>query len=218
MTLPHATLFPQAMLPLYIFEPRYRQMLKDVLNANRMFAVAMQKPGCLREKPATVAGLGVVRVSVGHKDGTSHLVLQGLTRVELRETLRYKPYRVQRIQVLETPPATGVAVEALVLKVRELLVERLKLGLPLPFPTMRAKDCEEDAATCCSEMAAREILDYVGALRNPEHIADLVSCALLRGADRRQSILETLDLETRLRRLVLFLRAEIKEHGGDKHE
>lgn len=218
MTLPHATLFPQAMLPLYIFEPRYRQMLTDVLNANRMFAVAMQKPGCLREIPAPVAGLGVVRVSVGHKDGTSHLVLQGLTRVELQETVRYKPYRVQRIRVLETPPVEGVAVEALVLKVRELLAQRLEQGLPFPFPTLRSKDNEEDSATCCSKLAAREMLDYVGALRNPEHIADLVSCALLRGAERRQSIMEALDLETRLRRLVLFLRAEIKEHGSAKHE
>ncbi len=218
MTLPNATLFPQAMLPLYIFEPRYRQMLTDVLHANRMFAVAMQKPGCLREIPAPVAGLGVVRVSVSHKDGTSHLVLQGLTRVELQETLRYKPYRVQRVRVLETPPVAGEAVEALVLKVRELLSQRVKLGLPFPFPTLSAKENAEDPATCCSEYAAKDMLDYVGSLRNPEHIADLVSCTLLRGAARRQSILETLDIEARLRRLVLFLRAEIKEHGGAKHE
>ena len=33
MTLPNATLFPQALLPLYIFEPRYRQMLADSLNS-----------------------------------------------------------------------------------------------------------------------------------------------------------------------------------------
>ena len=44
MTLPTATLFPQALLPLYIFEPRYRQMLTDTLKAGRMFSVAMQRP------------------------------------------------------------------------------------------------------------------------------------------------------------------------------
>ncbi len=57
MTLPNATLFPQALLPLYIFEPRYRQMLADALNTHRMFSVAMQRPGSLREAPAPVAGL-----------------------------------------------------------------------------------------------------------------------------------------------------------------
>ena len=78
MTLPSATLFPQALLPLYIFEPRYRRMLSDMLRAGRMFSVAMQKPGKVRENPCAVAGLGLIRVSVGHDDGTSHLILQGL--------------------------------------------------------------------------------------------------------------------------------------------
>src|SRR6266849_10021499 len=98
MTLPNATLFPQALLPLYIFEPRYRQMLADALRSDRMFSVAMQKPGSRREIPSPVAGLGLIRVSVGHRDGTSHLILQGLARVELEETVRYRPYRVQRIR------------------------------------------------------------------------------------------------------------------------
>src|SRR5258706_8428081 len=95
MTLPSATLFPQALLPLYIFETRYRQMLADTLKAKRMFSVAMQKPGRSRETPCPVAGLGLIRVSVDHEDGTSHLILQGLTRVELRETGQFRPYRAQ---------------------------------------------------------------------------------------------------------------------------
>ncbi|MBI3192595.1 MAG: LON peptidase substrate-binding domain-containing protein, partial [Pedosphaera parvula] len=51
MILPNAILFPQAMLPLHIFEPRYRRMLADALHSHRMFCVAMQKPGCVRETP-----------------------------------------------------------------------------------------------------------------------------------------------------------------------
>src|SRR5512142_3334816 len=98
MTLPNATLFPQALLPLYIFEPRYRQMLADALHSNRMFAVAMQKPGTSRETPLPIAGLGLIRASVAHRDGTSHLVLQGLARVELESAVRYKPYRISRIR------------------------------------------------------------------------------------------------------------------------
>ena len=128
MTLPNATLFPQALLPLYIFEPRYRQMLADALHSHRMFSVAMQKPGRTRETPSPVAGLGLIRVSVGHRDGTSHLVLQGLARVELETAVRYKPYRIQRIRPLEIPSCDTVAVDALVAKVRELLAERIDLG------------------------------------------------------------------------------------------
>ena len=52
MTLPNATLFPQALLPLYIFEPRYRQMLAGfALTPSRMFSVAMQTPGTLPRNP-----------------------------------------------------------------------------------------------------------------------------------------------------------------------
>ena len=143
MTLPNATLFPQALLPLYIFEPRYRQMLAEALHSTRMFSVAMQRPGSTRETPSPVAGLGLIRISVGHRDGTSHLILQGLARVELAEAVRYKPYRIQRIRPLATPPCDNVTVDALVAKVRELLAERFDLGLPFPYPVMSPAAVQE---------------------------------------------------------------------------
>src|SRR3954466_6649015 len=145
MTLPNATLFPQALLPLYIFEPRYRQMLADALHSNRMFSVAMQRPGSGRETPSPVAGLGLIRVSGAHRNGTSPLILQGLAGVELEETVRYKPYRVQRIRPLRSPPCDNVKVDALVAKVRELLEERIHLNLPFPFPVMSPEKSEKNS-------------------------------------------------------------------------
>jgi ATP-dependent Lon protease len=207
MTLPNATLFPQALLPLYIFEPRYRQMLSDALHSNRMFSVAMQKPGSGREIPAPVAGLGLIRVSVAHRDGTSHLILQGLARVELEETVRYKPYRIQRIRPMQTPPCDNVKVDALLAKVKELLEERLKLGLPFPFPVMSSGQKEGKDAP---GLPPQEILKYLDAITDPEQAADLVSCAVLPGAEDRQTILATVDVEARLRRLIHFLLAEIR--------
>ena len=214
MTLPNATLFPQALLPLYIFEPRYRQMLADALHSNRMFSVAMQKPGSTRESPSPVAGLGLIRVSVGHKDGTSHLILQGLARVELEEAVRYKPYRIQRIRPLETPPCDNVKVDALVAKVRELLEERINLGLPFPFPVMSPDKSESTPAP--PSFSPKEILNYLDSITDPEQAVDLVSCAVLPGAVERQTILETVDVEVRLKRLIHFLLAEI--HNKRKGE
>src|SRR5512139_2219254 len=183
MTLPNATLFPQALLPLYIFEPRYRQMLADALHSNRMFSVAMQKPGSTRESPSAVAGLVLIRVSVGHRDGTSHLILQGLARVELEEAVRYKPYRVQRIKPLRAAPCDNVKVDALMAKMRELLEERIKLGLPFPFPVMSPEQTEPNTPAAFSP---KEILSYLDAISDPEQAADLVSCAVLPGAAQRQ--------------------------------
>jgi ATP-dependent Lon protease len=208
MTLPNATLFPQALLPLYIFEPRYRQMLADALHSHRMFSVAMQKRGSARETPSPVAGLGLIRVSVGHRDGTSHLILQGLARVELEEAVRFKPYRVQRIRPLAVPPCDNVKVDALVAKVRELLQQRIQLGLPFPFPIMSPGQPD---STPPPSFSPKEILGYLDSLTDPEQAADLVSCAVLPGAVERQTILETVDVETRLRRLIHFLLAEIRD-------
>ena len=211
MTLPNATLFPQALLPLYIFEPRYRQMLVDSLNTDRMFSVAMQKPGRSRETPSPIAGLGLIRVSVGHQDGTSRLILQGIARVELEETIRYKPYRVQRIRLLETPPSNDVVVDALLAKVRELLEERIELGLSFLPVAPKSKPVKPPPG-----FSPKEVLEYLDKLANPEHIADLVSCAVRAGPGERQTILEAVNLETRLKHLIHFLMAEISRERKDK--
>lgn len=199
MTLPSATLFPQALLPLYIFEPRYRQMLADILKSTRMLSVAMQKPGRTRETPCHVAGLGLVRVSVDHQDGTSHLILQGLARVELGDTLQYKPYRVHSIRPLRPAPNDSVRIDALVAKVHELVRERVELGpFPLPFP-----------------IAQKDILGFLENLSDVDQVTDLVSCALLPGDVERQTILETVEVEARLKHLIRFLMAEIQRQRNN---
>lgn len=209
MILPNATLFPQALLPLYIFEPRYRRMLSDCLASHRMFCVAMQRPGSKRETPAPVAGIGMVRVSVEHKDSTSHLILQGLARVQLCETVRYKPYRKNRIELLTPAPCDSATLQGLMGKLKDLLEERIKLGLPFPFPVAPAPDENTSKA---SGVAPAEVLKYLGAIDDAEQLADLVSCAVLPDAGERQTILETVEIDTRLRQLIRFLLADVRRH------
>jgi Lon protease-like protein len=213
MVLPNAILFPQAMLPLYIFEPRYRRMLEDVLDSHRMFTVALQKSGRNRETPFPVAGLGLVRASVGNRDGTSHLVLQGIVRVQLAEAVRYKPYRVQRIRPLETVSTDSVIVDALAAKVLELATARLDQGCDLPIQVLRRLSQSDDADDSeASGLSLNQVIEYLVSLENPDQLADLISCALLPGARERQIILETANLEERLKHLIHFLLAEIKRH------
>ena len=220
MTLPSATLFPQALLPLYIFEPRYRRMLADMLRSDRMFSVAMQQPGKQRELPCSVAGLGLIRVSVGYQDGTSRLILQGLTRVELVKTVQTKPYRIASIRPLQSAPHTGGSIQALVAKVYSLVEERIDLGsFPLPFSafqnTAAFPSSGKAGSSAKTQFSPKEILDYLESLDNPDQLADLVSCALLPGALERQKILATVDLEERLGYLVHFLVAEIDRARED---
>jgi len=215
MTLPNATLFPQALLPLYIFEPRYRQMLSDALHSNRVLSVAMRKPKSARETPVEIAGVGLIRVSVTHKDGTSHLILQGLTRVKLGKVVRYKPYRVQRIEPIPTPPCDSTTADTLLTTVRELLKERVQLGIPFPFPLVsQTKPGESGKAP--PAFSAKEVIGYLDSISDPEQAADMVSCAVLSGAEDRQAILEALDVETRLRRLAHFLLRDIQQFPKKK--
>jgi ATP-dependent Lon protease len=213
MILPNATLFPQALLPLYIFEPRYRRMLADCLDSHRMFCVAMQRPGSKRETPAPVAGIGVVRVAVEHKDATSHLILQGLARVQLCETVRYKPYRKNRIELLTPAPCDTVAVDALMGKLKGLLDERVRLGMPFPFPIAPAPDTE---STPTPGIPPKEVLKYLGAIEDAEQLTDLVSCAVLPDARERQTILETVEIDTRLRQLIQYLLADMRRHKRNR--
>jgi len=209
MILPEATLFPQALLPLYIFEPRYRKMLDSVLEGARMFVVAMQKPDCAREVPSTVAGLGVVRVCVENPDGTSHLILQGIQRVELVRVARYKPFRVHRIRPLEPVCDDPATVDVLLAKVRDLVIKRIALGSP--------KDLfKGNKHLHAPTPTSKQIIGYLKQMDNPEEVADLVSCALLPGGAQRQTILETASLESRLQYLIHFLLAEISQHRRRK--
>jgi len=215
MTLPNATLFPQALLPLYIFELRYRQMLSDALHGNRLFAVAMRKPNSNRETPLEVAGVGLIRVSVAHKDGTSHLILQGLARVKLGKVSQYRPYRVQQIEPLSTPPSNTSKTEELLDTVRELLKERVQLGMPFPYPFVSHTNPGEPGKMPPA-FSPKEVIGYLDSITDPEQAADLVSCAVLAGAEDRQTILETLDVESRLRQLAQFLLRDIQSHAKRK--
>jgi Lon protease-like protein len=204
MTLPRETLFPQALLPLYIFEPRYRRMLTEALQSHRMFVIAMQRKGHARECPSVIAGLGLIRVCVDNPDGSSHLILQGLSRVELTRTVRAKPFRVSKVRMLQAPPRDSVAIDALVAKVRDLVSERIRLGL-----RVRADVPQE---------SIKEITTYLDRMSDPDEVADLVSHTLLPGPAERQTILETIEIEPRLKHLIHFLMAEIKQSRKTKSQ
>ena len=64
--------------------------------------------------------------------------------------------------------------------------------------------------------SVKDIIKYLDKLSDPDQVADLVSCALLPGPDERQTILETIEIEPRLKHLIHFLMAEISQHRKKK--
>ena len=139
--------------------------------------------------------------------------------MELTGTVRYKPYRVHRIRALESTATDSVAVDALTVKVLELVSERLEQGFELPIHVLKKLgQLEEiDPENLPPDFALKQGIEILAKLNNPEQIADLVSGTLLSSPSERQLLLETVDLETRLKHLIHFLLAEIRRQGKDKN-
>jgi Lon protease-like protein len=187
-----ALLFPHALLPLYIFEPRYRQMLKHALGHHRMFCVALLKPHCADwQSPADffqTAGVGLIRACIERGDGTSNLILQGLERVRFADFEQKTPFPIARIERLESASDSSVETDALATKVLELY-SNLKADGPRQLPP--------------------KIDRYLSDLSDLEMLADLIASTFVSDPLRRQRILEESSLNQRLRLLIGYLRDEI---------
>src|SRR5438045_8556525 len=108
--LPGAVLFPHALLPLYIFETRYREMLAHALAHERMFCVALLRPESAQWKSEDdffdVGTIGLIRACVGRGDGTSNLILQGLERVCFADVVELHPLTIAELGTLRYDRAT----------------------------------------------------------------------------------------------------------------
>lgn len=176
-------LFPGALMPLHIFEPRYRAMVRDVLDSHRALAIVLiTDPKALdahgHPRIAQVAGAGLIVDHVELPSGRFNVLVRGRARVHLDELpFGETPYRRARATVIVPPPGEAEAgdVSALVAaattfaaRVRER-EPRFELTLP--------KDADAGA------------------------LADLCAQHLILDAHERQAALETLDVGVRVRRV-----------------
>lgn len=193
MPLPGAVLFPRALLPLHIFEPRYREMLAHALSHHRMFCVTLIKPSCPEwfepEDFFHVASVGLIRVCVGRGDGTSNLILQGLERVRFTRFEQETPFPIAAIDRLETESVSSVETDALGTKVLEIYSKFKGNGRKLPPKVDR----------------------YLSDLNDPQMLADLMTSTFVSDPLRRQRVLEELSVNDRLRLVIRYLR---EESGG----
>lgn len=108
--LPDVVLLPRAVLPLHIFEPRYRMMTHDALKGSRLIGMALLQPGYMSRYHTLSAPIhDVVCVSRILKeerlpDGRYHLLLQGLQRAKVLEENTQRPYRRAQLESLRTAP------------------------------------------------------------------------------------------------------------------
>lgn len=127
--LPGSALFPGSMLPLHVFEPRYRDLVADALADRKVMAVARLKPGFEddyegRPPIFDVCGAGVIVQHARRSDGRYDLLLRGLSRVRIvREHPPATRYRVVQASLLPDLPADAALTSALEQKLASLWAE-----------------------------------------------------------------------------------------------
>ncbi|MBI2216159.1 MAG: LON peptidase substrate-binding domain-containing protein [Candidatus Rokubacteria bacterium] len=197
--LPDVTFFPGTLLPLHVFEARYRAMVHDALDLQRRIAVVQLKPGHdanYAGKPAVhaIAGMGEIVGAERLPTCRYNIVLRGQCRVRIEGEMPSDTlYRIVAAERLEEDGPRGDVTPAL---------ERIR--------------------TACRRLlkALDRPLDLLDATLAPSQppgiIADKIAAAVLPSASLRQELLETLDVARRLERVGTALDELIRELTGGR--
>ncbi len=163
--LPNVTLFPGALLPLHVFEPRYRELLRDAISRRAVMAIARLKPGFEQDyegRPPVfeVCGVGAVEGYAEREDGRFDIALRGLARARIVEELPpLRAFRRVRAQRLIEPVADPALVAAWQLKLGALW-QRLSPHLPQQVRDLKALTRGADDASAYSDrLAAAMVAD-----------------------------------------------------------
>jgi len=100
--LPNLVLFPQTRIPLHVFEPRYRQLIADVVESDQRFGIVLLRPGWETDyfgaPPVHVCGtMGRIEQTMALDDGRYNIVLFGETRFRIIDEVAREPYRTVRV-------------------------------------------------------------------------------------------------------------------------
>ncbi|MEO7035891.1 MAG: LON peptidase substrate-binding domain-containing protein [Polyangiaceae bacterium] len=189
--LPNVVLFPGALLPLHVFEPRYRELTRDALAGKQLMGIARLKPGFEEDyegRPPVfeICGLGSVIESVAHRDGRYDITLRGLAVVrivkELPSDLPYRRMHVEEVADSPSDPAVTSAWQ------RQLISLWNQLGPHLPENV-------------------RDLRTLTRGAEGAGAYADRLAGALVGDAEASQRVLEEPDPAERLRMLTERLQA-----------
>lgn len=135
--LPRVFLFPHQVLPLHVFEPRYRQMVGDLLDGPGRLVIGTIVPG--RRAPAAqppavmpVAGLGEILRHETLPGGRFMIWVLGLLRVRIDEVPSDHPYRLVHVAPFHEIDVPAAEADDLARELRDATTARLKEPLPLP--------------------------------------------------------------------------------------
>lgn len=182
MTLGSCVLFPQQLLPLRIFEPRYRLMLKEALAGDRLFAISLLDTDQLSEDnpepPCPMTCIGRIINHAPLPDGTSQIILEGLRRARVKKVACQEPY--PRLEIT-------AAIDMEIINPAECLPPIAKI---IKFSEKTLQEIGEEAAPLREKIRSL--------VNRPGDLADIVAGNFINDTDLRRELLECLDPLKRL--------------------
>jgi Lon protease-like protein len=185
----NTVLFPGTVMPLNIFEPRYRQMIVDCLRENKPFGIVLVKPESqpLQEIPYPVGTIAQIRNLDHLEDGRYTLMAVGMQRFRIVSQHREKPYLSGIVELLEDEVEPQEELIAAMKQAHQLFSSYLEVLL---------------------ETAQEEDIEAV--LPNaPEELSHFIAYFMEIPNEQRQQFLEMTSTLRRLREEIIILRREI---------
>lgn len=193
--LPRALLFPNAVLPLHVFEPRYRQLLADCLASDGIIGIACLHGGDPSKEPdddfelpgsndlerplvRRLVGVGTIVAHEALEDGRSNIILKGLGRARIDDELPIAPGRAYR-------------------RVQAIWVRDHVL------PSEHEASARQTLVALAGELADRlpeggdTLRSLVGSQPNAGALSDLLAAALVTAPEERLRMFETVDVQRR---------------------
>jgi Lon protease-like protein len=187
--LPNVVLFPNVFLPLHIFEPRYRRMVDDALNGDRIIGMVLLRAGWERDydgRPAVyaVGCAGVITHAERLADGRFNIVLRGMEKFRITDEDASRPYRLAQVEPVPEPPAESVR--------EEMRAERRRLEALLvpqadaqPDPKVPTSMPDEDLVNALAQYLELEpvekqaLLERDGVLQRCRSLIELLEMKVL---------------------------------------
>lgn len=180
----NVVLFPHVLMPLAVGRPKSVAALEHALREKVPIGIVLQKNAAVdepnRDELCDVGTHATVLRYIGVNDGVHQAICQGLQRFRLIELVDGYPFLAARIIRLDDAVEISTAIEALAIQLRERGAELLSLLPGVPA----------------------ELGHALQATQAPDHLADIAASLLDTEVSEKQSLLEELDLQLRLKKLL----------------
>ena len=185
--LPNVVLFPSVFLPLHIFEPRYRTMVDDALNGDRIIGMVLLRPGWERDyegRPPVypIGCAGVITHAERLADGRFNIVLRGMEKFRITGEQEDRPYRLASVDALPEP---SVDADRLEIRAERRRLEALLVPQPEGDSKVPTSMPDEDLVNALAQYLELEpvekqaLLERNGVLQRCRSLIELLEMKVL---------------------------------------